>query len=87
MRYCADLRQRKMSRKVKKNELYEIAYGFDHAVGIFLQVFENAKRNDDNEGLILDVDEWSNTSLTIEEIVEIAKKYDFDIRYDAELAT
>ena len=61
-----------MSRHTKHNPDYEIAYGLDHVLGYFVQVFE--RNSQDDEQPILDLDE-SRNGLTPERIVSIADDY------------
>lgn len=68
-------------RQIKFNNEYEIAYGRDHAVGLFIQVFDQKRKNDEDEGLVLDMDEMSNPGLTVEKIMEIGDEYGIDLRY------
>lgn len=68
-----------MSRLTKSNSRYEIAYGFDHAFGWFIQVFDRLKFTDDDEGIIVNLDE-----ITPDRIVEVALKYGFVIPIPSE---
>jgi hypothetical protein len=73
-----------MSRQVKQNNKYELAYGLDHMFGIFIQVFDLSKKDEEDEGIIVDLDEWDDKSLTVEKVVKIAEEYGFDLRYEME---
>lgn len=79
-----DTNNKKFGRVERENEDYSIAYGLDHACGLFIQVYDKSKANDDDEGLILDIDQWTDDSLTLEKIVAIADDYNFDLRYEVE---
>lgn len=65
-------------RHIQQNQNYNIAYGRDHIFGLFIQVFERAKANDEDEGLIIDLDQHRH-QLTAERMVEIAEEYGFNI--------
>lgn len=68
-----------MSRHVQHNREYEMAYGHDHICGLFIQIFETARKNDDDEGLIVNLDEHLEGGLTPERMSAIAEEYGFTI--------
>lgn len=68
-----------MSRHIQNNATYEIAYGHDHIVGLFVQVFTNERTSEDDDGLIIDLDQTKD-GLTGERMVEIAEEYGFIIQ-------
>lgn len=56
-----------------------VAYGVDHAVGYFIQVFDKTAITDTNEeGITLDED-YLFDKLTIEKFTYFLKKYDCDL--------
>ncbi len=55
-----------------------MAYGQDHIFGLFIQVFERARANDDDEGLVVDLDQYKD-GLTPTQMCEVAEKYGFYI--------
>lgn len=73
-------------REEKYNHQYGLAYGRDHIVGLFVQVWKlNPKfsprafeNQPDDSNIIVDKDQFSGT-LTVEEIVKIAIDYGFDL--------
>lgn len=67
-----------MSRFVQHNQKYEMAYGQDHICGLFIQIFERARANDDDEGLVVDLDQWKD-QLTPTKMSEVAEEYGFVI--------
>jgi len=67
-----------MSRHTQYNQDYEMAYGEDHMFGLFIQVFENAHSDEDDEGLIVDLD--GKDKLTPEKLVEVADEYGFIVQ-------
>jgi hypothetical protein len=67
-----------MSRHTKQNFQYEIAYGQDHICGLFIQIFERKRAKDEDEGLIVNLDQWQN-KLTPERMVAVAEEYGFVI--------
>ena len=72
-----------MSRVELRNSNYEIAYGLDHLVGIFVQVWDLSRnKNNEENDPIVDLDEWSDKTLTVEKIVNIADEYGFHIAHE-----
>lgn len=63
-----------MSRTTTHNSFYDLAYGFDHAVGWFVQVFTRSQFRS-NENHIVEALE----GITPKQIVEVASKYGFTI--------
>lgn len=63
-----------MSRILKRNHKYEMAFGRDHVFGLFLQIFPFTLADEDP---IEDKDE-----VTPEEIIRIGKHYGFTITPD-----
>ena len=69
------------------NDKYGLAYGQDHAVGRFIQIWKldsnfsnHALENQiDDDNVIIDFDELFGKEVTIDFIVKTAKKYGFDI--------
>lgn len=72
-----------MSRHVQYNSRYEMAYGRDHIFGLFIQVFERARKNDDDEGLRVDLDEEKD-ALSPEWMAKVAEEYGFVIELPEE---
>ncbi len=68
-----------MSRKVLKNKDYELAYGMDHVMGIYVQVFDRNVVKDENGGVLVDMDQFSHPDLTIDRVINVAADYGFDI--------
>lgn len=68
-----------MSRFTQQNQQYEIAYGRDHICGLFVQIFDRSKRNDEDEGLVVNLDEHLEGGLTPEKLSEVAEEYGFFI--------
>jgi hypothetical protein len=62
-----------MSRFVEKTQRYRIAYGWDRACGVFVQVFD-LENPDCEEDLEVDLD-YVFDGLTLSKCVEIARKY------------
>jgi hypothetical protein len=57
------------------NKYVSIAYGNDHAVGLFLQVFDSRAETEDNdEGCVFDEDAMFD-NLTAERAQEVINKY------------
>ena len=50
----------------------------DRIFGLFIQVFERARRQGDEEELVVDLDHWRH-GLTEERMVEVAANYGFRI--------
>ena len=53
-----------MSRHIHKipEKNLTIAYGLDHAIGYFIQVFDDTKQDDDEDYMILDKSSYLNQS-------------------------
>ena len=68
-----------MSRIELKNDQYEIAYGIDHVMGMFIQVFDLSRKGEESEEPAVDLDYESDPDLDIARIVQIAEDYGFDI--------
>lgn len=58
----------------KSNGQYCIAYGVDHAFGIFIQVW----RPSDCEKMLVDKDAWTH-GITASDVIEIAEGYGFHL--------
>ncbi len=71
-----------MSRIVLKNRDYELAYGMDHTMGIYVQVFDRHVIKDENGGVLVDMDQFTHPDLTIDQIVNVAEEYGFDIKHE-----
>lgn len=56
---------------------YDLAYGLDHAVGMFIQVSQRGPDGEDE--YLIDIDEMSDPGITPERIKEIASEYGFEI--------
>lgn len=69
-----------MSRFVQRTPTHEIAYGEDHVCGLFIQVFDRSRANDDNEGIIVDED-----GISKEQMVSIAEEYGVEIQLPEEV--
>lgn len=67
-----------MSRYQQYNSRYEMCYGQDHLVGLFIQIFDLRKKNDEDEGLVVDLDQWKD-ALTPVRMAEVAARYGFHI--------
>lgn len=76
----------KNGREEKYNQKYGLAYGRDHAFGLFVQVwkldpkhspraFENQP---DDSNIVIDKDQFSG-ALSVNDIVKIALDYGFDL--------
>ena len=74
------IQHQSMSRIEKQNSEYTLAYGVDHAIGIFIQVFNRSDVDGDEP--VVDMDAFSNRGLTPEKIVAIAEEYGFDISHE-----
>lgn len=68
-----------MSRFVQRTPTHEIAYGEDHVFGMFIQVFDRSRANDDNEGIIVDED-----GISKEQMASIAEEYGVEIQLPEE---
>lgn len=68
-----------MSRHSQHNEKYEMAYGQDHICGLFIQIFERACVDDDDEGLRVNLDQNFEGGLTPARMCEVAEEYGFHI--------
>lgn len=60
-----------------------MAYGQDHICGLFIQIFERARANDDDEGLVVDLDQWKD-QLTPQKMAEVAEEHGFHIELPEE---
>ncbi len=67
-----------MSRHILHNRRYEMAYGQDHICGLFLQIFDRERANEEDEGLVVDLDE-ERDSLSPERMAQVAEDYGFHI--------
>lgn len=69
-----------MSRHTQQNTTHKIAYGNDHICGLFIQVFDRARVDEDNddEGLVVNLDQIKG-NLTPEWMCDIAEEYGFHI--------
>lgn len=65
-----------MSRREIQNSGFSLAYGNDHIMGLFIQVFDKADIDDEP---VVDMDATTHPDLTIERIVAIADDYGFDL--------
>jgi len=65
-----------MSRQVQHNQKYEMAHGQDQIFGLFIQIFEHIRANDDDEGLLVNLDQKFD-GLTQDKMLEIAERYGF----------
>jgi hypothetical protein len=65
-------------RNVQHNAQYEMAYGHDHIFGLFIQIFDRKRANDDDEGIVVDLDQMRH-GLTMHRIAEIAEEYSFHV--------
>jgi hypothetical protein len=72
-----------MSRFVQHNQKYEMAYGQDHICGLFIQIFERACVNDDDEGLRVNLDQRFD-GLTPTKMSEVAEEHGFHIELPEE---
>ena len=71
------------------NEKYGLAYGFDHIVGRFIQIWKlnsrysnKAHKNQpDSDNIIVDRDEFQGR-LSVEEIIKIAGEYGFNLEHE-----
>ena len=71
------------------NEKYGMAYGLDHVVGKFIQIWKlNSKYGNkafenqpDSENIIVDRDEFQGR-LSVEEVVKIAGEYGFNLEHE-----
>lgn len=68
-----------MSRHIQDSPQYQMAYGRDHIFGLFIQVFERARANDEDEGIVVDLDQHHH-GLTPEKMAEVAEEYGFYIQ-------
>ncbi len=68
-------------RQEQYNGEYGLAYGRDHAFGLFVQVWklDYGNTQPDDENIIIDLDQFQKRSLSVEEIVGIAEQYGFDL--------
>ena len=67
-------------RKVYSKEQFQLAWGYDHAFGLFVQIFDTSITDDDD--LILDCDQGmfsvgTKNYLTRSKIINVFDKYDF----------
>ena len=67
-----------MSRFTAQNPKYEIAYGQDEFCGYFIQVFLSARRDEEDEGLLVNLDQTFD-GLTPEKMASVAEEYGFHI--------
>lgn len=80
-----------LGRQELYNQKYGLAYGVDHALGKFIQVWKlNAKypprapqNLPDESNILVDKDEFSN-SLSISEVVSIAAEFGFGLSFEIE---
>lgn len=64
-----------MSRHIKKNKKFEIAYGFDHHLGYFFQVYDIFAKEEDD----LIIDESSLlTGMSNGDMLDLMKEYGAD---------
>lgn len=65
-----------MSRYVKRiSHDEELAWGFDHAVGYYMQLFDSRKQSEENdEGIVFDKDQMFS-KMSNSEFLELLKKY------------
>lgn len=56
-----------------------MAYGSDHICGLFLQIFDRQNSDDDDEGIVVNLDEHLQGGLTPEGMALIAEDYGFEI--------
>ena len=67
-----------------QNTNYRMAYGNDHACGLFIQIWHRGK---DDEDPIIDKDQSGfngATVLSVSDLVSIAEDYGFDIHHECE---
>lgn len=66
-----------MSRYSKQVEdgKYTVAYGFDHALGYFFQVFDNTIEDEDPVGLVIDECSFM-TKMSNGKMIELMQKYE-----------
>ncbi len=61
-----------------------MAYGDDHVFGLFIQIFDRERSNDDDEGLVVDLDQHYE-GLTPAKMIAIAEEYGFVIEPPEEI--
>lgn len=55
-----------------------MSYGQDHLVGLFITIQELSKLKDDDEGVVVEKDQWKD-ALTPVDMARIAERYGFVI--------
>ena len=58
-----------------------MAYGEDHITGLFIQIFELSRADDDDEGIVVNLDQYLEGGLeNPQKMCDIAEKYGFHIQ-------
>jgi hypothetical protein len=65
-----------MSRYIKRNPKYLMAYGSDPMDGLFIEIYERAKSIESDEGIVVSLSQYPDM-LTPERVVKIARQYGF----------